>query len=135
MFWSVSVDFFFVYHAINLMKHSSSNTSSGWSCGSDDDAAQSFNPKYNIKSSEQRSGSKAAFLQKMVEVLESYFNDEGLKRNQFLMKQLQTNPDGIPLKKIAAMRRVKVESLAIEISGGGTNKLPCSAAQRSPFYV
>ena len=49
----------------------------------------------------------------MVEVLESYFNDEGLKRNQFLMKQLQTNPEGIPLKKIASMRRVKVESLAL----------------------
>ena len=44
----------------------------------------------------------------MVEVLESYFNDEGLKRNQFLMKQLQSCPDGIPLKKIASMRRVKV---------------------------
>lgn len=94
-------------------QHSSSNTSSGWSCGSDDDGTNhQFNPKFNIKSTEQRSGSKAAFLQKMVEVLESYFNDEGLKRNQFLMKQLQTNPDGIPLKKIASMRRVKVESLA-----------------------
>jgi len=89
-------------------QHSSSNTSSGWSCGSDDDGTNSFNAKFNIKSTEQRSGSKAAFLQKMVEVLESYFNDEGLKRNQFLMKQLQTNPEGIPLKKIASMRRVKV---------------------------
>merc|ERR1712176_744498 len=89
-------------------QHSSSNTSSGWSCGSDDDGTNSFNHKFNIKSTEQRSGSKAAFLQKMVEVLESYFNDDGLKRNQFLMKQLQTNPDGIPLKKIASMRRVKV---------------------------
>ena len=44
----------------------------------------------------------------MVEVLESYFNDEGLKRNQFLMKQIQSSPEGIPLKKIASMRRVKV---------------------------
>ena len=58
----------------------------------------------------------------MVEVLESYFNDDGLKRNQFLMKQLQTNPDGIPLKKIASMRRVKVESLAI-IRRAGINKI------------
>lgn len=59
----------------------------------------------------------------MVEVLESYFNDEGLKRNQFLMKQLQTNPEGIPLKKIASMRRVKVESLAI-IRRAGNNAFP-----------
>jgi len=44
----------------------------------------------------------------MVEVLESYFSDEGLKRNQFLAKQIQLNPEGIPLKKVAAMRRVKV---------------------------
>ena len=43
----------------------------------------------------------------MTEVLDSYFNDEGLKRNQFLSKQLQQNPDGIQLKKIALMRRVK----------------------------
>jgi len=91
------------------VQHSSSNTSSGWSCDSGDDGiAHSGNAKFNFKLTEQRSGSKAAFLQKMVEVLESYFNDEGLKRNQFLMKQLQSCPDGIPLKKIASMRRVKV---------------------------
>merc|ERR1719197_999600 len=89
------------------VQHSSSNTSSGWSCDSGDDGHHS-GAKFNIKLTEQRSGSKAAFLQKMVEVLESYFNDEGLKRNQFLMKQLQSCPDGIPLKKIASMRRVKV---------------------------
>ena len=46
----------------------------------------------------------------MVEVLDSYFSDEGLKRNQFLAKQLQLNPQGIPLKKVAGMRRVKVNS-------------------------
>jgi hypothetical protein len=46
----------------------------------------------------------------MVEVLESYFSDEGLKRNQFLAKQIQLNPEGIPLKKVAAMRRVKVKT-------------------------
>jgi len=89
------------------VQHSSSNTSSGWSCDSGDDGHHS-GAKFNIKLTEQRSGSKAAFLLKMVEVLESYFNDEGLKRNQFLMKQLQSCPDGIPLKKIASMRRVKV---------------------------
>ena len=117
------------------MKHSSSNTSSGWSCGSDDDGTNSFNHKFNIKSTEQRSGSKAAFLQKMVEVLESYFNDDGLKRNQFLMKQLQTNPDGIPLKKIASMRRVKVESLAIIRRAGKIKSFAFPAPQRSPIFV
>lgn len=88
---------------------SSSNltSSSGWSCDSGDDGSAG-NSKFNIKLNEQRSGSKAAFLTKMVEVLESYFNDEGLKRNQFLMKQIQSSPEGIPLKKIASMRRVKV---------------------------
>ena len=119
----------------NLLKHSSSNTSSGWSCGSDDDGTNSFNHKFNIKSTEQRSGSKAAFLQKMVEVLESYFNDDGLKRNQFLMKQLQTNPDGIPLKKIASMRRVKVESLAIIRRAGKIKSFAFPAPQRSPIFV
>ena len=69
-----------------------------------------FLGKFNsFKLLEQRSGSKALFLQKMVEVLESYFSDEGLKRNQFLAKQIQLNPEGIPLKKVAAMRRVKVK--------------------------
>merc|ERR1711990_1107796 len=88
---------------------SSSNltSSSGWSCDSGDDGSAGQS-KFNIKLNEQRSGSKAAFLTKMVEVLESYFNDEGLKRNQFLMKQIQSSPEGIPLKKIASMRRVKV---------------------------
>merc|ERR1711937_302441 len=113
-------------------QHSSSNTSSGWSCGSDDDGTNSFNHKFNIKSTEQRSDSKAAFLQKMVEVLESYFNDDGLKRNQFLMKQLQANPDGIPLKKIASMRRVKVESLAIIRRAGIKYIRIFPAPQRSP---
>ena len=71
----------------------------------------------------------------MVEVLESYFNDDGLKRNQFLMKQLQTNPDGIPLKKIASMRRVKVESLAI-IRRAGINKIiRISRPTEKPIFV
>ena len=95
--------------SITSSSHFSSN-SSGWSeSGSGDEMTQAA--RHNIKVLEQRSGSKALFLQKMVEVLEGYFSDEGLKRNQFLAKQLQLNPDGIPLKKVAAMRRVKVCSL------------------------
>lgn len=91
--------------SITSSSHFSSN-SSGWSeSGSGDEMTQAA--RHNIKVLEQRSGSKALFLQKMVEVLEGYFSDEGLKRNQFLAKQLQLNPDGIPLKKVAAMRRVK----------------------------
>lgn len=100
---------------INLKKstsvtHSStshfSSNSSGWSeSGSGDEMTQAA--KNNIKLLEQRSGSKALFLQKMVEVLDGYFSDEGLKRNQFLAKQLQLNPEGIPLRKVAGMRRVK----------------------------
>lgn len=83
-----------------------SSNSSGWSegCSGDETGTAKFN---SFKLLEQRSGSKALFLQKMVEVLESYFSDEGLKRNQFLAKQIQLNPEGIPLKKVAAMRRVK----------------------------
>ncbi|CAG5108691.1 Oidioi.mRNA.OKI2018_I69.chr1.g3910.t2.cds [Oikopleura dioica] len=83
-----------------------SSNSSGWSegCSGDETGSGKFN---SFKLLEQRSGSKALFLQKMVEVLESYFSDEGLKRNQFLAKQIQLNPEGIPLKKVAAMRRVK----------------------------
>lgn len=91
--------------SITSSSHFSSN-SSGWSeSGSGDEMTQAA--KNNIKLLEQRSGSKSLFLQKMVEVLEGYFSDDGLKRNQFLAKQLQLNPDGIPLKKVAAMRRVK----------------------------
>ncbi|CBY32358.1 unnamed protein product [Oikopleura dioica] len=83
-----------------------SSNSSGWSegCSGDETGTAKFN---SFKLLEQRSGSKTLFLQKMVEVLESYFSDEGLKRNQFLAKQIQLNPEGIPLKKVAAMRRVK----------------------------
>merc|ERR1712193_440507 len=83
-----------------------SSNSSGWSegCSGDETGTAKFN---SFKLLELRSGSKALFLQKMVEVLESYFSDEGLKRNQFLAKQIQLNPEGIPLKKVAAMRRVK----------------------------
>ena len=71
----------------------------------------------------------------MVEVLESYFNDDGLKRNQFLMKQLQTNPDGIPLKKIASMRRVKVESLAIIRRAGKNKIIRISRPTEKPIFV
>ena len=98
--------------------HFSSN-SSGWSeSGSGDEFGQTA--KHNIKLLEQRSGSKALFLQKMVEVLEGYFSDEGLKRNQFLAKQLQLSPDGIPLKKVASMRRVKVNKKFLQGSGNLT---------------
>ena len=85
-----------------------SSQSSGWSESGSGDESLGQAAKHNIKLLEQRSGSKSLFLQKMVEVLEGYFSDEGLKRNQFLAKQLQINPDGIPLKKVASMRRVKV---------------------------
>lgn len=84
-----------------------SSQSSGWSESGSGDESLGQAAKHNIKLLEQRSGSKSLFLQKMVEVLEGYFSDEGLKRNQFLAKQLQINPDGIPLKKVASMRRVK----------------------------
>jgi hypothetical protein len=84
-----------------------SSQSSGWSESGSGDESLGQTAKHNIKLLEQRSGSKSLFLQKMVEVLEGYFSDEGLKRNQFLAKQLQINPDGIPLKKVASMRRVK----------------------------
>ena len=97
--------------------HFSSN-SSGWSeSGSGDEFLNSHGTKNTaFKLLEQRSGSKALFLQKMVEVLDSYFSDEGLKRNQFLAKQLQLNPQGIPLKKVAGMRRVKVKTIRITIN-------------------
>jgi len=116
--------------------HFSSN-SSGWSeSGSGDEFLNSHGTKNTaFKLLEQRSGSKALFLQKMVEVLDSYFSDEGLKRNQFLAKQLQLNPQGIPLKKVAGMRRVKALTRDLLTVASAVRRSPILELSRDGYLV
>jgi hypothetical protein len=119
--------------------HSStaSSNSSGWSesAGSSDEGMNGQKTNKHIKLIEQRSQSKSLFLNKMVEVLDSYFSDDGLKKNQFLAKQLQMNVDGVPLKKVAGMRRVKALTRDLNTVASAIRRSPLLELNRDGSLV